>query len=90
MIYVIDANPPYEFMKSIHTVDTAKKYISLLAKAGINLVVLSRRYAQENNIHYVPNLITVLENQDITRYRTIRVKNNTPNMDLSDDNLPFD
>ena len=90
MSHVTDANPPYEFMKSIHTVDTARKYISLLAKAGINPVVLSRRYAQENNIHYIPNLITVLEGQDITRYRIVRVKSNTQNTDLREDNLPFD
>lgn len=96
--HVSDADAVYEFMVSIHTEDTAKKYVSLLKKEGVNPVGISRRYSQENDIHVIPNLISVLKNEDVTRYR--RIKHKTNNQDKLPDavqsinyfvsELPFD
>ena len=72
--HVTDEDCRYEFMESIHTQKNAERYITFLRKEGINPVGISRRYAQENNIHMIPNLISVLKNEDVTRYRTIRRK----------------
>ena len=100
MNHVTDAEATYDFMASIHTEDTAKKYISLLRKEGINPVGISRRYAQENNIHCIPNLITVLKDEDVTRYRRLRRKQDSQtiivfdeilyNVDSGVSELPFD
>jgi len=72
--HVTDEDCRYEFMESIHTQDAAKKYIGLLKKEGINPVGISRRYAQDNNIHMIPNLISVLKDEDVTRYRMVKRK----------------
>lgn len=70
--HVTDAEPRYECMQTIRTKDTAKKYIAMLSKAGINPVGISRCYAAEYDVHYVPNLITLLKEEDITRFRKLQ------------------
>lgn len=88
MDHVADEVAVYDFMESIHTEDTARKYIALLKKEGINPVGISRRYAQENNIHCIPNLITVLEEEDVTRYRRLRRKHGSQEVALFDE-IPY-
>lgn len=88
MEHVADKETAYDFMESIRTEDTARKYISILRKEGINPVGISRRYAQDNNIHCIPSLITILKDEDVTRYRKIRRKQNSQEI-TSFDEIPY-
>ena len=77
--HVTDAKATYKFMEGIHTRDSAKKYMEMLRQKGINPVSISRRDSKEKDIHFIPNLINVLECEDVTRYR--RIKHKTNNQD---------